>query len=443
MIGKRIVLFALALATVGLGTGRAQTASNNLIDVIPYLYGPNGLTLPNPFHQAHFQGSSLENFTPLNSAIATQLILLPTTSPASGFTYSFDQSLGVFTLSTQNFGPILTERAETVGRHKFAFGFSYQYYNFDSIDGINLHNIPSVFTHEPGTGPGGAVEPYESDYISTQNSISLTMNQYTTFFTFGITKNLDVSLVVPFVNNRLRVDSFATINRIQQEYLGCGGPGVLGYCHYFDPNNKAGSTQKDFAGSSSASGIGDVTVRVKATVWKGEHSALAVAGDLRTPTGNETNFLGSGAVGFKPFVAYSYHYKRFSPEVNVGYQWNGSSILAGDVRTGVKKSLPNQFFYAVGASVGATKHLSFAFDLLGQRVINGQQVVLGSYTDALGRKVPTTQVTTNSYNITNGSFGFRVSPLNGLLFTANLLVKLDSGGLRAKTVPLVGLSYTF
>ena len=442
MTRKRLLLCAVVGATMCLTNASAQDNSN-LINVIPNLYGPDGLTLPNPFHQAHFSGSSLENFTPLNSALASQLILLPSSSPASGFTYNFDQSLGVWTLSTQNFGPILTERAETIGRHKFFVGFSYQYFDFDSIDGIDLKNIPSVFTHETDTGPGGVPEPYEDDYITTKNSVSLKLNQYTTFFTFGLTKNVDVSVALPILNVRLSMNSDATIHRIQEEYLGCGGPGVLGVCHYFDPNDRAGSIEKNFPGSGTASGLGDVTIRAKGTVWKGERGAFALAADLRTPTGDENNFLGAGAVGFKPFAAFSYHFKRVSPEFNVGYQWNGSSVLAGDVRTGLKRRLPSQFFYAVGASVGATKHVSFAFDLLSQRVIDGERLSLGTYTDVLDQTSPTTTVRTASYNITNGSAGIRISPVDKLLFTLNVLFKLDDGGLRANVVPLAGVSYTF
>ncbi|MFB3922551.1 MAG: transporter [Terriglobia bacterium] len=439
----QLCVFASLTCCLVTATATAQTSGNKLINTIPYLYGSDGLTLPNPFHEAHFTGSSLENFTPLNSALASQLVLLQGSSPASGFTYAFDQSLGVYTLSTQNFGPILTERAETIGRHKFLLGFSYQYFNFDTIDGIDLKKIPSVFTHEPDTGPGGTPAAYEADYITSNNSISLTLNQYTTFVTFGITKNLDISAAIPIVSTRFRVDSDATIHRMQPTYVGCGGPGIPGICHYFDPNDRANSVEKDFPGSGTASGLGDITIRVKGTVWKGERAAFAAAADVRTPTGDESNFLGSGAVGFKPFAAFSYHYKRVSPEVNVGYQWNGSSVLAGDVRTGAKQRLPNQFFYAVGASVGAAKYLSFAFDLLGQRVISGERVFLGSYTDALGQSSPSTNIGKGSYNMTNGAVGFRVSPADKLLITANLLFKLDDGGLRANVVPLVGFSYTF
>jgi hypothetical protein len=50
---------------------------------------------------------------------------------------------------------------------------------------------------------------------------------------------------------------------------------------------------------------------------------------------------------------------------------------------------------------------------------------------------------TASYNRTDGSFGFKFKPYKNLIVTANLLVKLDQGGLRARDVPLDGLSVTF
>ena len=50
---------------------------------------------------------------------------------------------------------------------------------------------------------------------------------------------------------------------------------------------------------------------------------------------------------------------------------------------------------------------------------------------------------TQSYNISNASLGLKINPGSNVLITLNVLVKLNSGGLRADYVPLVGLSYTF
>lgn len=113
--------------------------------------GPLGSTDQNSAafkHSVHFQDSALASFAPLTSAIGTALSQLPLTSPASGFTFSFNSSLGVYARTTENFGPILSERADTIGKHKLFVGFSYQYFNFDRVDGVNLRNFSAVFQHE-------------------------------------------------------------------------------------------------------------------------------------------------------------------------------------------------------------------------------------------------------------------------------------------------------
>ena len=108
---------ALALGLLWTAGGIAQTGKLALL--IPDIYGPEGLTLQNPTHFAHFTSSVQSNFTPFNASMARQLASLPIPSPASGFTYTFDRSLGVYTRSAKSLGPILAERAETIGKDRF------------------------------------------------------------------------------------------------------------------------------------------------------------------------------------------------------------------------------------------------------------------------------------------------------------------------------------
>ena len=49
----------------------------------------------------------------------------------------------------------------------------------------------------------------------------------------------------------------------------------------------------------------------------------------------------------------------------------------------------------------------------------------------------------DSFNISSGAVGLKVSPMNKLLVTGNLLFRLNDAGLRAKVVPLIGISYVF
>ena len=215
-----------------------------------------------------------------------------------------------------------------------------------------------------------------------------------------------------------------------------------------------------FAGS--ASGIGDVFLRGKYTVHQWERAGVAVGVDVRLPTGDALNFLGSGAVGVKPFGVFSYR-ARITPHALVGYEINGSSTLAGSNivplpggATPVSKaSLPNRLVYVVGADVRVTKRLTGAFDIYGQRLFSAPQLVAQSYTD-LGKcaDLNCTNYTTGSthpdlasrsadISINDASVGLKLRLLQRLVATGNVLIKIDDGGLRSRAVPLVGLSYGF
>jgi hypothetical protein len=182
--------------------------------------------------------------------------------------------------------------------------------------------------------------------------------------------------------------------------------------------------------------------------------------DVRVPTGDSLNFLGAGTAGVKPFVIWSYR-ARVSPHTFVGYETNGSSAIAGDISTGQKARLPGDLTYSAGADVWLTKRLTVAADLVGQQIFEARRATLTTFTE-LGqcqdsltaqcdRTVPVlTPIVdsvigqfTNSYNATNVSLGLKAEPFAKLVITANVLIKVNNGGLRSKFVPLVGVSYVF
>ena len=190
-------LIVIVLTTVGASSAIAQTRPPRLASVFAGLFGPNGLVvnsesvLPDgSTHSAHFNSAFQSNFTQFNIALASQLTALPLPSPASGFTYRFDASTGTFVRSTQSFGPILTDRAETIGRGRFAFGFNFQHFSFDQLEGVDLTNVPSVFTHDDFQLGGG-----RADVVTTANAIDVSVGQWTGALTYGLTDRLDVSLV--------------------------------------------------------------------------------------------------------------------------------------------------------------------------------------------------------------------------------------------------------
>ncbi len=432
------------------------TTRTSLICTIPNLFGPNGLILSdvvlagNVPHLPHFNGDFQASFSPLGAAIGTELTLLPLASPASGFTYSFEQSTGAVTKVQQSFGPILAERAETIGKGKFFLGFTYQYFDFDALDGIDLRNIPAVFTHDNAHAAG-----FFSDFITTQNSVHLFVDQETAFATYGLTRRVDVSLALPILHVRLTGNSVAAIHWTN------AGTDPSSEVHQF-PN---GGQINPFSISQGSSGIGDATVRIKGAVIHGERASLGFATDVRFPTGDAENFLGSGTYGIKPFVIASLRAGKWAPHVNVGYQINGKSILAGNFSgynagnttspvPPTKGHLPNDLFYTIGTDVGVARRLTLSFDFLGQSVYGAPILVQGTPFTPLqpeisGQAVPasatyaTTSVRTGNFSVLMGSTGLKTQLTSNLLLTLNGLFQLNNNGLRTRFVPMAGLSYTF
>jgi len=430
--------------------------------VLPNLFGPTGLTIyPNPGfpHYAHFVGAAQATLNQtLSAAIATQLAILPIISPSSGFTYKYDSEAGAFVRTTTSFGPIYAERAETMGRGRVSFGMSYQRFRFSRIDGIDLHKVPAVFSHIENTGPGDTPLSYEADVIRTSNNINLNMDSTMLYGTVGVTDRIDVSVSIPIVSVRMSATSDATIVRVSGPTFDLPGRGTLPNPHQFtaDPNSLTNS----YLSSGSASGIGDVSYRAKVNVWRGRREAVAAGLDVRTPTGDARQWLGSGAFGIKPFIVISSAGKHF------GYQWNGSSILAGDV-TGstvsensdgiavitngpaTKQRLPSQLFYVAGADFGVTRRLSLAFDYLGQALINAPRVFRDTYPtqDIPGGtgvlSLPTISGGKDTVGLSSAATGFKYNLFGNLLLTGNVLFRLDSKGLRQNAIPLVALSYAF
>jgi Putative MetA-pathway of phenol degradation len=518
----RITVFLALVVLFGCGRASAQGAcsaqSSKVACMIPQEYGSSAYDFTNVLygvgrHAEHYNSGpgDIENkLKPLTEDIGRQANLLPLASPSSGVVFTYDPTLKTFVTSTDSLGPILGERAETVGRHRLFLGFSYQFFDFDEIDGVNLRHFPAVLTHtnDPfnNSTPSNPVTcsittaenlngcAFVRDIVSTENSIDLKVSQYTAYVTFGLTRRIDVSMVIPVENVRMALVSQDTIIpgsngfftpapgspdsiNANQNTTNTNGPPYFFHLFKDCPNTSPASglagldptclnhtfPDPTFTGSgsnrtNSATGIGDVVARVKWNAWEGERAGFAAGLDVRFPTGDALNYLGSGSYGIKPFAVFSYR-ARISPHVLVGYEWNTDSVAASDLVTGAKGNFPNDFVYSAGADARVTSWLTGAFDVVGERVFGAETVAVapqqflancGACTaDPSPATVTMDNLVTSpssSYNITNASMGIKLRPLgrtSRLVLTANVLVRLDDGGLKSKPAPLVGLGYTF
>jgi hypothetical protein len=438
---RRLLLLLCMLATAR--NVSAQEPYNlaapvrNLATLFTDLFGPRGLildseaTLPGEQpHFAHFNSDFQSNFSQFGAALVGQLVTVPLPAPASGFTYEFDPTLGVFQRTTQSFGPILAERSDTIGSRRVSIGFATQRFTFDTVEDLDLGRVPAVFTHDNAFLLGG-----RQDVVTTLNSIEASVTQSTGFVTVGVTDRLDVSAAVPIVTTDLTVVSDATVQR-----LGTTNP----LTHFFRLSDGEVGHRRTFTAFGRASGLGDITVRVKNTMYRSTTMGIAGGVDLRLPTGDHLNLLGTGAVGVQPFAIASATYGNVSPHVNASYQWNGGSVLAGNPVTGQSADFPDQLTYAVGADATANARLTIAFDLLGRYIIDAERLTRQDFHALDGTSVfPNIAFSRQSFNSLSGAVGFKINVVERLLVDANLLFALDDHGVRDRVTPLVGLEYGF
>jgi len=430
---RKTALLALSL----LAGGPAAGAAEKLAHLIPGLFGDQGLfvdsdaTLPNgQTHSAHFNSAFQAEFTQFNIALASQLTALPVPAPASAFTYTFDESLGLFQRSTDSFGPILSERAETAGKGKLNFGFAYQRFTFDEIEGVPLDAVPAVFTHDDPARGG------RDDVVKTANSIGAAVDQFTLFSNYGLAPRFDVSLAVPVVSADLRLASTAQVTRV--------GTAANPKVHFFADGQGGYGDTRVFQKGGSASGLGDVLLRFKGKVGEWGGRGLALALEARLPTGDEENFLGSGAYGLKPLVVFSSAHKVVSYHLNLAYQWNGQSVLAGNAVTGEKADMPDQVLYSGGVSVAVRSQLTAVADFVGRRFLDTPRLHKETFVALDGTTtLPDIGFASGSFGEHALAVGLRWNAFGRLLLEGNVTFALDSTGLRDRVTPILAFEYGF
>lgn len=452
-------LFLLAVFTSSAAWGQIDCtkapASAKLVCEFPVSTGvlTNGTALGNPT-QVSAQGDATGVATALNVAIATQLSQLPLATASAGTVVAYKNGVPeTFT----NLGPILVDRAQTVGYEKVFLGFTASQYVFTDIDSQPLRKLPfSYYRTACPTGTTGGCTPtnaVSTTYTSEITSASFVVNQFVVVATVGMTSRLDISLIVPIT--RVSVGAAVAQPTSYNYVVSATGP---------SPFEAPGPTSSS---RGAASGIGDVEFGGKYALYVREHTTLSAGSIFRTPSGAALNFLGSGAWGFNPYLAFSYLW-HVSPHAKIGYQWNTASVLnnptyinqinsvttslCGTVVCQPDKPLPGGLQYDVGADWAANKNLTVAADLIGNQYLNTYRLFTSNtsipptYNSSLGKvvaSIPATGLQSSSYSISDLSTGVKWNPGKDLVFSANVLTQLNNNGMRARPTPLLGIAYKF
>lgn len=440
---RRLAAVALALAA---STGSLRAQAFNLRDLLTEFLR-EGITLAppasGPSHVAHFIGQDSPQFLALgqfSAAVANQLSSFPIASSAGGFTYRFDPALGVFTRTSDSFGPVYAERADTIGKGKFNIGLNYSHYTFDRIDDLSLRDgdVKLVFTHQDVNNDNSNLEPFvEGDVITASLFIKIETDITALVVSYGVSDRLDLGLAVPLVRVDLEAQTDASIERLA---TGAVAPDIHRFLN--------GGTTETFRQSGTASGVGDVVLRGKFRLLGGERGGLSVAEDLRLPTGEERDLLGTGGTQAKTFVIGSLHLGSFSPHVNGGYTWSVGSGDAGEI--------PDEISYTAGFDWAVSPRMTVAVDVLGRDFLSSRSVrVVNTTFQANTNTDPNAPPTIVSAtfprliaeqgdsNSVLGSIGFKINPFGNFLLTVNGLFRLNKRGLQDDFSPLVAVDYSF
>jgi hypothetical protein len=421
-------------------------AHAGLADLIPHLF-ENTVRLasnpdPNRDHAAHFvdpSGTLSATGTALNESLVSQLSTFPMASSAGGFTYTFDPALGTYERASESFGPSFTERAQTIGAKKWNVGVNYLQAEYESLDGLDLEagDIEFQLRHIDSSPPVGGTPPqpfFEGDLINVNTSIDVESATSVFFATYGLTDAFDVSVSMPVVSVDLSAQALLTVDRLAT----AANPGI----HVFPD----GSSTSAFQDSDSASGIGDVLLRGKWRFADLENGGVAALLDIRFPTGDEEELLGTGFTQGKLSFIGSGTFGKLSTHANLGY-----STSSGDSAT--LSDLPDELDYRAGLDFAAHPRFTLSGEVVGRTLFDATTAVLGQEpfsfvmaggTTTLTELRPVVHFVEDDLDLLLGVLGMKFNPTGNLLLTANAMFGLSDDGLEQDgVIGVLGVEYSF
>lgn len=201
-------------------------------------------------------------------------------------------------------GPVFGEPATTMGRRALLAGANVTDVRFTRVRGVPLGDVRLTLTQD-GAGVG--------DALDVRVDVDYRMTLTTLFATLGVHDRVDVGVVLPVVRTALRGGSTARVVPAAGRAPGAAGATVLGGT----PDAPVLVSRQRMDGA--ATGIGDVALRAKANLIDRPGTAIGVLTDVRLPTGDEDNLLGSGSLAVRAMALYSGRLGLVTPHLSAGY----------------------------------------------------------------------------------------------------------------------------
>ena len=421
---RRLHVWAAALAFLPASL-QAQTLSDRFSQL--FTFGDCGqplcLEVNQAAHGLHYIPSVTQGennlLAFLTGSIGNSLGNLPFTAASSGVTFRFENGMPVAT--SIGAGPIFAERSQTLGQGRFLVGLNLNGIGMDNVRGVPLSDLNFRFTHQNTQNPALGDPIFERDIIEVTTDMSLSLLVTSLFASYGLLDNLDVGVLVPVVRASIEGTSTASII-----------PYTRPTPHQFAGNPELATSTTE----GSATGIGDIAIRAKANLRQTEQLGIAALADIRLPTGDEENFLGSGSSSFRILGILSGQFGNLSPHLNAGM-----AIRSGDLQN-------NSILATIGLDHLLSPRVSLAADIVTDFEMGDSKLVLPdpvifTAPEPTPTTVELTDIPDKKDNIIDASFGLKFLLPQDYRVVTNVLFPLSEGGLRPKLLWTLGVERTF
>ena len=401
----------------------------------------------------------------LNVGIAQQLTTFPQSTSWGGHLDDTRDVTGPITRSS------FAERAATLGKGVFSFGFGQQSLHYDRIDGIDLENgdLTFVFQHNnccgPNANPGQLTDltpDFERDLLEQKVGIDIDRNVFATVLEFGVTDRIDLGVVVPFVKLDMHTRVFSRILRTATPPTEAEEHGNAIPIHAFDP---LGLSNRTTYASAHARGIGDIVVRGKAQLredGRGRHRGRGQrqradrrrrgsARHRRAARRGARHLVGAVRPRRRPPQRRLHHVRRLAAGVadRAGRSAVESRGLAGDDQL----QLPDEIGIVGGVEVAVAPRVGISGDIIARQLRNTWQFEGGSATFASrtpGASPAAVSVASDLQALEQGNLtqilaglGMRVHIARPLLLSVDVLLPVSGDGLMPKVGVVAGFSLAF
>jgi hypothetical protein len=358
----------------------------------------------------------------LTSAIGTSIGSIPLSASSSGQTFKLVDGLPVKTSTSA--GPIYGERAQTLGKGRLLLGASLTNFSFRTLRGTPLDQLVFNLVHEDRPPVGVLGDPaLENDYIEVRMALDMSLRVATFQASYGLADGLDVGVAVPLVHTSLQGRSTAQIFPF--------GPTAV---HFFTGTPDNPGLRATAATFGSATGLGDLALRIKGRVVSSERFGLSLMGDARLPTGDEENLLGSGHLALRGYAVASARFGAFSPHLNLGYlAWSG-------------REHNDALLATAGFDHPVSSWATFALDLISEWQLGSPALELPGpirFTVPFVRTVYPSNIADRRDHRVVASAGFKLQTRGGPLLIGGGLVPLKAGGLQPYAAWNLGLEFNF